>query len=111
MDSLAGIPNLIEGGAAGLIIIVVVMFLRFLTEERKTRNIEHNSMMSFIQVQRAENNQAVTTLANALSAGMTSIATELKYLREQESLHHQFTNDAVGDMRALVQGRRKTDKV
>jgi len=111
MDSLTGIPNLIEGGAAGLIIIVVVMFLRFLTEERKARIIEHNTMMSFIQVQRTENNQAVTTLANALSAGMITIANELKYLLEQESMHHQYTTDAVGDMRAIVFNRRKTDKV
>jgi hypothetical protein len=99
--------NLAEAGAAGLIIIVVILFLRFLSEERKNRMIEHKSMMGFIAEQRKENNDTTNGLATALSTSLSVVTLALENLRECTIEHHQFTESAVEVMKAIVKPAKK----
>lgn len=58
MNETALVSNLVNAGVGGLIIIVVVLFLRFLTGERLKSNEQHENMMDFIKEQRESNNKA-----------------------------------------------------
>jgi Zn-dependent membrane protease YugP len=98
--------HLIEAGAAGLIILVVVMFLRFLATERADQRIEHKQMLDFIAQQRIENNLATTNLSGALASSLMAVAEEIKLLRIMTNEHNQMTEDAIEEMRAKTRLRR-----
>jgi ABC-type protease/lipase transport system fused ATPase/permease subunit len=57
------VTGLIQGGAAGMVIIVVVIFLKHLTSQQTNSIAEHTQMMAFIAEQRQDNHEAVTTMA------------------------------------------------
>jgi hypothetical protein len=117
MEESTLITELISGGAAGLIIVVVILFLRFLSTERVRSTEQHEGMLLFIKEQRIANNTAVekaadtfavATLRSTEQASCTYIqvadaikgmASEIRLLRESHIEHDTTMTVALDDMR------------
>lgn len=74
MEESTILTNLINAGSAGLVILVVVLFLKFLTAERERSNEQHESMMCFIKEQRQSNNDANVKAAALIAEAQAKAA-------------------------------------
>jgi hypothetical protein len=74
MTEPAIITNLINAGAGGLIIVVVVLFLKFLSDERARASDLNTAMMGFIKEQREGNNSANAEAAKLIADAQTKAA-------------------------------------
>lgn len=74
MEESAIITNLVNAGSAGLVILVVVLFLKFLTAERERSNEQHEGMMCFIKEQRTSNNEANVKTAALIAEAQVKAA-------------------------------------
>lgn len=74
MEESTILTNLINAGSAGLVILVVVLFLKFLTTERDRSNQQHESMMCFIKEQRTSNNDANVKAASLIAEAQVRAA-------------------------------------
>ena len=74
MEESTILTNLINAGSAGLVILVVVLFLKFLTAERERSNEQHESMMGFIKEQRQSNNDANVKAAALIAEAQVKAA-------------------------------------
>lgn len=74
MEESTILTNLINAGSAGLVILVVVLFLKFLTTERDRSNEQHESMMCFIKEQRTSNNDANVKAASLIAEAQAKAA-------------------------------------
>ena len=74
MEESTILTNLINAGSAGLVILVVVLFLKFLTTERDRSNEQHESMMCFIKEQRTSNNDANVKAAALIAEAQAKAA-------------------------------------
>ena len=74
MEESTILTNLINAGSAGLVILVVVLFLKFLTTERDRSNQQHESMMCFIKEQRTSNNDANVKAAALIAEAQVKAA-------------------------------------
>lgn len=117
MEESTLVADLIRAGIGGLVIIVVVLFLKFLTAEREKSNEQHERMMDFIKEQREANNAAVVKAADVLSVAtarsddqsastyiqvadaVKGMATEIRLLREGHLVHDTTMTVALDNMR------------
>ena len=111
------ITNLVNAGGAGLVIVVVVLFLKFLTGERDKSNQQHEQMMAFIREQRESNNeanmQAAALIAEAqvkaanqttgtyvqVAEAMKSLTIEIRLLKDCHIVHDTTMNVALANMK------------
>ena len=126
MNETALVSNLVNAGVGGLIIIVVVLFLRFLTGERQKSNEQHETMMGFIKEQRESNNkanvEAAALIAQAqvraadqtagsyvqVAEAMKSLTVEIRLLKDSHLVHDTTMQVALDKMqKAKVRSAKK----
>jgi len=123
--------KLIEAGVGGLLIIVIIIFLKFLAGEREKSTVQHESMMSFIAEQRESNNKANVDAAALIAAAqvkaanqnsdtyvqvaeaMKGLTVEIRALKDAHLVHDTTMVVALDDMRkAKAKAKRnKTELV
>ncbi len=91
-DLLAQIP------LAGIVVAVIVIFLRYLekSDERQRQ---------FIADQRNEHAQALAGITDA----MHSLTTELSAMRLDHTEHHTYTEQSIQTMQSIIGQRRAGD--
>ena len=116
MAESTAVANLINAGIGGLVIVVVFLFLKFLTSERDKSDMQHERMMVFIKEQRTSNNdanaKAASLIAEAqvkaaeLSSGtyvqvadaMKSLTVEIRLLKDCHIVHDTAMTVALASM-------------
>ena len=125
MEDSTIITNLINAGSAGLVILVVVLFLKFLTTERDRSNQQHESMMCFIKEQRTSNNdanvKAAALIAEAqvkaadqtsdtyvqVAEAMKSLTMEIRLLKDSHIAHDTLVRENFASIKTVKPTARK----
>ena len=119
MEESTILTNLINAGSAGLVILVVVLFLKFLTTERDRSNEQHESMMCFIKEQRTSNNdanvKAAALIAEAqakaadqtsdtyvqVAEAMKSLTMEIRLLKDSHIAHDTLVRENFSNIKTI----------
>ena len=108
-----------------MVIIVVILFLKFLSEERIKSDEQNANMLLFIKEQREENNEATVKAAELIrdaqiesadqnsntyckvAEAVTSLASEIRLLKESHIIHHIEVN---GKLDRIVKAKETAAK-
>ena len=117
------LSSLVDAGSAGLIILVVFLFIKFLKDINKQYTLQVTSLMKFIEEQREAHLKAETSSATVTAEALgkadkehsdayakvveaiKELTAEINIMNKNHSLHQQETSQAILDMKERVKSK------